>query len=101
MLKWILIAALVGQGFHLYLDKEMIFATYGAWLRKSRKGISRHLVKPLGACILCNTTWIGIILTILSNEYTWPKIIWVAIVIGVGSAGLVAVINSLRLYLNR
>ena len=54
-----------------------------------------YLTKPLGLCIVCNTTWIGIVLT-LSTAHTLSFIGGVcAICVGVASASIVIFLENL------
>ena len=90
------VAASVGFGFQRMLDPDMIFGKYGGLLRRypnSKWFI--YLAKPLGLCIICNSTWIGIILTfVFMPEFNW-FILVSAIVVGCMTAGIVAFISML------
>jgi hypothetical protein len=92
MLELILIAALLGFGFRLMMDhtEEMLFGWYNLLLIKlrNRSIFGAYIAKPLGLCIICNTTWIGIMLA-----WYKAKPIIEMIIIGGAAAGLVTLIS--------
>lgn len=92
MLELILISALLGFGFRLMLDhtEQMIFGWYNLLLIKMRRNYpwTSYLAKPLGLCIVCNTTWIGMMVAWYSNKGFIEMII-----IGGAAAGLVTIIS--------
>jgi hypothetical protein len=56
--------------------------------------IIRELLKPLGLCEICNTTWIGIISVILlTKKYTWITLLD-CVFVGVASAAVVILISN-------
>jgi len=91
-----IISAFVGFGFQRMMDFDMIFFWYGEWLQKtSKKNLTLYYVtKPLGRCILCNTTWIGVMLTIVFF-YDPPLFLLYMLIVGVASAGMVIIIVNL------
>lgn len=58
---------------------------------KSKSTILYYITKPLGRCVICNTTWIGIILTLFYSNMEWRTILY-CIIVGCTSAGLVVLI---------
>ena len=91
-----IIAAFIGFGFQRMMDVEMIFYPYRKLitdLRYKSKAL-KYLTKPLGMCIICNSTWIGIILTfVFIPEFNWFTIIS-AIIVGCTTAGFVTLLST-------
>lgn len=54
-----------------------------------------YICKPLGLCIICNTTWIGIIITIVLLPVPIPIKIFYAICVGIVSASIVIFLENL------
>lgn len=52
-----------------------------------------YITKPLGLCIICNTTWIGIISGIVLLDMPIGQKIFSSILIGVASGGLVTIVK--------
>lgn len=53
-----------------------------------------YITKPLGRCVICSTTWIGIIITlIIVNQLSWLQL-FDCIIVGVSSATLVCLISN-------
>jgi hypothetical protein len=78
------------------MDPDMIFTFYGKWLSKLSKKSSLwfHITKPLGRCVICNTTWIGMI----SAFIIFPMhglFIYYIFATGICSAGMVIIITNL------
>lgn len=112
-----IISAFIGFGFQRMMDYDMIFEWYGNFLRKlpyfpnprypmhadafqyKRVNWIYYLTKPLGACILCNTTWIGIIFSSIIFIMYDMKIIFPSICVGICSAGIVIIIQNVFTYI--
>jgi hypothetical protein len=116
-----IISAFIGFGFNRMQDPDMIFQWYREWLnrmpyipikryqidylstvsnpkpilttiRHKKSMFLYYLSKPLGLCIICNTTWIGMILTtIFLFKGDWIIILY-DLIVGCSSAGLVVLI---------
>jgi len=99
MIQLIIIIALVGYGFQLMLNHKdnMIFGFYELWLVKlSKKNKFWHwITKPLGLCIICNTTWIGFLISAIFYQLAW----WQVLCIGIAAAGLANFIQLSATYL--
>ena len=108
-----IISALVGFGFQRMMDPNMIFEWYHKWLEKfpyiydstwyldvraeryKKSKFLYYLTKPLGICIICNTTWIGMLLTFIFSRVIFEDssfLVLDIITVGVASAGIVVMI---------
>ena len=67
----------------------------GKHISHSRSKFLYYITKPLGRCIICNTTWIGIIITFLLFNLPILPMILLSIGIGMTSASLVTLISSI------
>lgn len=90
-----IVAALVGFGFKRMQDYDMIFEWYGKWLNylASKNKFLYYLTKPFGRCIICNTVWIGMLLTFIF----FPRqhlLVFDIITVGFASAGIVVMITN-------
>lgn len=94
-----IVSALVGFGFQRMMDPYMIFRFYHDWLEEiSAKNLTLYYItKPFGRCIVCNTTWIGIVLSIIFFDP--PLFPLYMIIVGVASAGIVVLIANIYEYL--
>ena len=105
-----IISAFVGFGFNKMMEPGMLFEFYRdfleavPWSRDKRFPYDSttqkyklnlflvYLVKPLGKCIVCNTTWIGILIASLMTEtWNWQAVVQ-CVICGVASAGIVIII---------
>lgn len=93
-LLYCLMIAGLGQFFQLCMHPNMIFRRYYLWLtllwirnRRKKDRWKRWLLKPLGLCVYCNTTWIAIfyyvyafginpeILLFIGLVFVWLKVL--------------------------
>jgi hypothetical protein len=74
--------------FDLSKAKYMNFSTVPA--RKKSKFLY-YFTKPIGRCIICNTTWIGMCLGFIFFR-TNPRFVLDTLIVGVASAGIVVMI---------
>lgn len=120
LLLLVLFSALIGFGFNKMQEPDMIFEWYKEWLNKLpyikhtyspleliensmisnvkpyRKSMFLYyFTKPLGLCIICNTTWIGIMLTLILLPIPISIRIFCAICVGVASASIVIFLENL------
>jgi hypothetical protein len=117
------LSALMGFGFQRMMDFGMIFEWYKRWLERMpyrpnpaycydvnadkyiKSKFLYYVSKPLGICIICNTTWIGIINTIIASIIIFSKFNWIivasCIIVGVSSAAIVVLIVNLYNKLQR
>jgi len=95
-----LISALVGFAFQrmLSVKDKMIFAWYWVLLsRLSKKNkLLFYIAKPLGLCIICNTTWIGFIVV-----YLFDCKLLAIVLTGLVGTGIVILIENLYHLLQR
>lgn len=90
------LSTFVGFGFQRMMEPEMIFYSYHNLLNTiyHKHVLLAYFTKPLGMCIICNSTWIGIILTfVFIPEFNWFIVIS-AIIVGCITAGLVSLLNT-------
>jgi hypothetical protein len=96
MIRIIIAIALVGYCFQLISNprEEMILSFYGRWLLRLHDSgkFGRYIYKPLGGCIVCNTTWIGF----LCGWFIFHQSFFVGLVTGLASAGLANFIQILH-----
>jgi hypothetical protein len=88
-----IICAFVGFAFNKMQDPDLIFGWYKSLLQNvgSRSRFLHYIVKPLGLCIICNTTWIGFITTVIVNPH--QKLLpFNMLAVGMCSAGMVILI---------
>lgn len=99
MIAQIVIIALIGYAFQLMNDptEDMIFSWYGRLLVKFSRinHACKHLSKPLGLCIICNTVWIGIIFGLTIFHET----LIISLVIGIAASALANFIQVLHHYI--
>ena len=117
-----IISAFVGFGFNAMLQPDMIFDWYREFLEQlpvvrdrafpydsdhkyyKESRILYYLTKPLGICIICNTTWIGMIIAAFYfkpvSNYSLIHVIS-CIITGVASAGIVIIITNIHRKLQR
>jgi archaellum biogenesis protein FlaJ (TadC family) len=110
------VSALVGFGFRRMQDPDMIFEWYRKWLEKLpikkdplwftefhhtneyiKSKFIYYLTKPLGICIICNTTWIGMLLTFIFAPVIFEDsslLVFDIIIVGIVSAGIVVMISN-------
>lgn len=114
-----IISAFVGFGFNMMQSPGMLFEWYkeflinfaiikdkrfpydsdGNYYKESK--FLRELSKPLGYCLVCNTTWIGMIMAAFYlKEWSVLHLI-LAIFTGVASAGIVVLISNYYYKLKR
>jgi hypothetical protein len=88
-----IICAFIGFGFNRMQDPDMIFSWYKNLLEYlgSKSKILHYIVKPLGMCIICNTTWIGMISAFITL-HQHKLLLFSVISVGVCSAGIVVLI---------
>lgn len=108
-----IISAYIGFGFNRMQDPDMIFAWYKEWLEqlpysikelsyeealatgktriKRKNKLIYYITKPLGICIICNTTWIGMFLAFMLFRGQ-PLLFLNIFIVGVASAGIVVMI---------
>lgn len=114
-----IISAFVGFSFNRMQDPDMIFEWYKDWLTKlpykenpkfwhdvhatryDKNMFLYYLSKPLGLCIICNTTWIGILICLIVTEHYSLMTIFNCITVGVTSAGIVTLIINKYNQLNK
>jgi hypothetical protein len=90
MLKIILISALVGIAFQSYMESGMIFGFYGKILKRmGLTSFGKKIAKPLGVCIICNTTWVGMIIA-FKMKYD----VFDILIIGIAASGLVIILSN-------
>jgi hypothetical protein len=104
MIELIIISGLIGLAFQSFIEPEMIFGFYGIWLKKmGRTPLGKKLAKPLGGCIICNTTWIGIIVALLQRDPEYAAgglmLIVKAIIIGVAASGVAIILNTCMIFI--
>ena len=90
------ISALVGFGFRRMMEPEMIFHQYRKLLTNlgDKSKLLKYITKPFGMCIICNSTWIGIILTfVFIPEFNWFTVIS-AVIVGCTTAGFVTLLST-------
>ncbi|MCK9429949.1 MAG: hypothetical protein M0R17_08085 [Candidatus Omnitrophica bacterium] len=68
----------------------------GKHISHSRSKFLYYITKPLGRCIICNTTWIGIILSLLILDMQFEFKILSTICVGCASAALVTIITVIH-----
>ena len=89
MIELIIISAFMGLAFQSYIKPDMIFASWGKMLKMLNKNpIGKKIAKPLGACIICNTFWIGGFVGLIM-KHTIPEIF----IIGIAASGVAIIIN--------
>jgi hypothetical protein len=106
-----IVSAFIGLGFNKMQDDGMAFTWYKDWLNRMpyrfrdltplemlETGKTHHmhkskflyyLTKPLGLCIICNTTWIGMIACLIVATKWNYMLIFDVIATGMSSAGIV------------
>jgi len=95
MLQIIFVSGLVAFAFQKFQEPKMIFAFWGKLLKRmSKSKLGEKLAKPLGACIVCNSTWIGFLIAWLAG-----KDIISILIIGVASSAVAILINTVHMYL--
>jgi hypothetical protein len=78
---------------HFNLANDRWFNKSSEQSRKKSKFLY-YITKPLGRCIICNTTWIGFILTLLIvNVNSWIIIIH-CLIVGISAASIVILITN-------
>lgn len=90
-----IISAFVGFGFQRMQDFDMIFRWYHNWLESlsDKNKFWYYFTKPLGRCIICNTTWIGMFLAFMFFQ-DLPLLFLSIFIVGVASAGIVVLITN-------
>jgi hypothetical protein len=88
-----IICAFAGFAFNKMQDVDMIFMWYKNTLRKigHKSQLLHYVVKPLGLCVICNTTWIGFITTFVLNPHQ-KYLLFNMLAVGMCSAGMVILI---------
>jgi hypothetical protein len=98
MIKIIFVVALVGYSFQVMMSRrdDMIFGFYQGWLvLLSETGkLGKYIAKPLGLCIICNTTWIGLITALFIFNLSFIF----SLIIAISAAGLANFIMLLHHY---
>jgi len=94
-----IVSALVGFGFKRMQDYDMIFRWYSDWLEtlSGKNKFLYYFTKPFGRCIICNTTWIGMLLTFILFPVLFKQsslLVFDIIIVGVASAGIVVLITN-------
>ena len=110
LLGFTILSSLIGFGFNVMQEPDMVFAKYRdflnwlCWIKDDNYPLNSssnkykksmffyYLTKPLGLCVICNTTWIGIITTLILLDIPIGLRIFCSICVGVASAGLVTLI---------
>ena len=95
-LKSVICNVLLVPAYKFKWVKIQRFIVFSSWYHTLRKyKFLYYLTKPLGLCIVCNTTWIGIVLTLLAM-HTLSFIGGVcAICVGIASASIVIFFENL------
>ena len=95
LLHLIIISGLAGFSFQKFQAPEMIFGFWGKLLKRmSRTSLGTKIAKPLGACIICNTTWIGFII-----GYFFTTDLLSTLVVGVAAPAIAILINNVHMLL--
>ena len=69
LLTLTIMSGLVGFSFQKFQEPNMIFAFWSKWMKMlSVKRFWGKLAKPLGACIVCNSTWVGFVIGYLFTK---------------------------------
>jgi hypothetical protein len=91
-----IICAFIGFGFNKMQDPDMIFFWYKNLLNYigHKSKFLHYLVKPLGICIICNTTWIGILSSYIIL-HPQKLLLFSMMSVGVCSAGIVIIIVNI------
>ena len=107
-----ILSAFAGFGFNIMQTSGMAFESYKDFLEElprikdkdfpynsehtyyKESKFLYYLAKPLGLCIVCNTTWIGMIITILYLKELSLLHLLLTVFTGVASAGIVTLINN-------
>jgi hypothetical protein len=107
-----ILSALIGFGFNKMMTEGMIFEKYHDWLEslpykpnpKFGKDVGAksyiyskflyYLSKPLGLCIVCNTTWIGIIVSTIVYGKWNLMLLFNDIAVGVASGAIVIFLEN-------
>jgi hypothetical protein len=101
MITLIFLIALVGFTFQLMTDprEEMIFSFYGRFLIKlsKRNKLWFHITKPLGLCIVCNTVWIGLLLTL----FFFNESIILSLILSISAAGVANIIQLTYIFIKK
>ena len=76
------IVATLGLCFEHFMKPNMIFNGYYKWLeRKARKSkFWKHITKPLGLCVYCNSSWIAIGVFIYYFKFNITILLFIGIV---------------------
>ena len=95
ILQLAIVAGLAGFSFQKFQEPQMIFSFWGRWLRNmSVSKLGKKIAKPLGACIVCNTVWIGFIIGFL---FTGELVS--TLVVGVAAPAVAILINNVHMFL--
>jgi len=117
-------SALIGFGFNKIQDHDMLLEWYPDFLTRliyvknknllfdietqamgssdniivaktyKKRMFWHYITKPLGLCIVCNTVWIGMLLTLVFVDvYTWKTIVY-CIITGVTSGAIVIFLTN-------
>lgn len=114
-----LFSALIGFAFNKMMEPDMVFNWYKdlliefCWIKNPKYPMDSdanilklskfrvYLTKPLGLCIVCNTIWIGIILSLIIIPIPVISRIVLSILTGCASGGIVILIENLFKRLQR
>jgi hypothetical protein len=87
MIKMTIMVAFIGYAFNIFSDpkSDMIFSWYGRILVRFKNSgrFGKYVSMPLGLCIMCNTFWIGFILSFYLEAY-----IITALAISISASGM-------------